>query len=137
MAVKFRWSGHIAATALEQKGLTQYGLLFFARFVQQTEVRRFINASDGEHSMKALKGPAAKAYKGVEAIPRESQVGDHHADWSVWVGCKNSAISDATVQLRFGTETLSPDHYVLTLTPMCAVDVIARLRKGADGKTPS
>ena len=61
LALKSGRSGRMAATALEQKGLTQYGVKFFAGFIQQTGVRRFINKSDGEPAMKALKDAAAKA----------------------------------------------------------------------------
>ena len=64
LALKFIRSGRTAATALEQKGLTQYGVKFFAGFIQQTGVRRFINKSDGEPAMKALKDAAAKAVEG-------------------------------------------------------------------------
>ena len=59
LALKFSRSGMITATALEQKGLTQYGVKFFAGFIQQTGIRRFINRSDGEPAMKALKDAAA------------------------------------------------------------------------------
>ena len=55
LALKFSRSGRVAATALEQKGLSQYGVKFFAGFIQQTGIRRFINKSDGEPAMKALK----------------------------------------------------------------------------------
>ena len=65
LALKFSRSGRISATALEQKGLSQYGVKFFADFIQQTGVRRFINKSDGELAMKALKDAAAKALEGV------------------------------------------------------------------------
>ena len=54
LAVKFSRSSRIAATALEQKSLTQYEVNFFAGFIQQTGVRRFVNRSDGESAMKAL-----------------------------------------------------------------------------------
>ena len=37
LALKFSRSGRMAATALEQKGLTQYGVKFFAGFIQQTD----------------------------------------------------------------------------------------------------
>ena len=37
-ALKFSRSGRMAATALEQKGLTQFGVKFFAGFIQQTGV---------------------------------------------------------------------------------------------------
>ena len=48
LALRFSRSGRMAATALELKGLTQYGVKFFAGFIQQTGVRMFINKSDGE-----------------------------------------------------------------------------------------
>ena len=63
LALKFNRSGRMVATALEQKGLTQYGVKFFAGFIQQTGVRMFINKSDGEPVMKALKDAAAKALR--------------------------------------------------------------------------
>ena len=73
----------MAATALEQKGLTQYGVEFFAGFIQQTGVRMFINESDGEPAMKALKDSGAKALEGVESIAQESPVGDHQANGDI------------------------------------------------------
>ena len=60
LALMFSRSGRMAATALEQKGLTQYGVKFVAGFIQQTGVRMFINKSDGEPAMKALKGCGSK-----------------------------------------------------------------------------
>ena len=66
LALKFSRSERMAATALEQKGLTQCGVKFFAGFIQQTGVRMFINMSDGEPAMKALKEAAAKAIEEVE-----------------------------------------------------------------------
>ena len=80
LALKFSRSGRTAASALERKGLTQCGVKFFACFIQQTGVRRFINKSDGEPAMKALKDAAAKAPEGVESIGQESPVGDHQAN---------------------------------------------------------
>ena len=65
--LKFSRSGRITATALEQKGLTQFGVKLFAGFIQQAGVRRFINKSDGEPAMKGLKDAAAKALEGVES----------------------------------------------------------------------
>ena len=61
LAFKFSRSGRVGATALEQKGLMQYGEKFFAGLIQQTGVRRFINKTDGEPAMKALNDAAAKA----------------------------------------------------------------------------
>ena len=62
MRLNFSRSGRMAAAALEHKGLTHYGVKFFAGFIQQTGVRMFINKSDGEPAMKALKEAAAKDF---------------------------------------------------------------------------
>ena len=40
----------------------------------------FINKSDGEPAMKALKDAATKALERVERIGQESTVGDHQAN---------------------------------------------------------
>ena len=48
LVMKFSRSKRIAATALPFKGITEYGTKVFARFIQSTGVRRFINHSDGE-----------------------------------------------------------------------------------------
>eukprot|EP00972_Heterocapsa_arctica_P020289 2994021-Heterocapsa_arctica.AAC.1 len=58
LAVKFSRSKRIASTALEQKGMKEYGVKFWGNFVRQTGVKRFINHSDAEPSMNALKGAA-------------------------------------------------------------------------------
>ena len=74
LALKFSRSGRMTATALEQKGLTEFGVKFFACFTEQYGVRMFINKSDGESAMKALKDAAAKALEGVESISQEPPV---------------------------------------------------------------
>ena len=43
----------------------------------------FINKSDGEPAMKALKEAAAKAIEGIESISQESPVVDHQANGRV------------------------------------------------------
>ena len=83
LALKIQQVRQVAATTLEQKGLTQYGVKFFAGFIQQTGVRMFINKCDGEPAMKALKDAAAKALEGVESISQESPVGDHQANGDI------------------------------------------------------
>ena len=45
LAIKFSRSKRLAATALEKKGVTEYGVKFFSGFIQQTGVRRVINHS--------------------------------------------------------------------------------------------
>ena len=61
----------------------QFGVKFFAGLIQQTGVRRFVNKTDGEPAMKALKDAAAKALQGVESIGQESPVGDHQANGDI------------------------------------------------------
>ena len=139
LALKLSRSGRMAATALVQRGLTQYGVKFFAGFIQQTGVRMFINKSDGERAMKALKDAAAKALEGVESISQESPVGDHQAN-----GDTESTVRTLKAQMRatrFALESrlgrqLAHDDPILTSIPTFAGDTIARFRKGPDGKTP-
>ena len=103
LALRFRRSGRRTATALEQKGLTQYGVKFFAGFIRQTGDRMSINKSDGEPAMKALKDAAAKALEGVESIGQESLVGDHQANGDI-----ESAVRTQKAQMRattFGLES--------------------------------
>ena len=139
LAVRFSRSGRIAGTQLENKGVTAYGVKFFSRFIEQTGVKRFINKSDGEHAMVALKQAAARASPGVEAISRESPVGDHQAN-----GAAESAVRSLKSQMRAVRlalekrlgRSLESDDPVLAWIATFAGDVIARFRKGADGKTP-
>ena len=124
VALKFSRSGRIAATALEQKGLTQYGVKFFAGFIQQTGVRLFINKSDGERVMKALKVAAAKVPEGVDSVGQESPVGDHQAN-----GDTESAVRTLKAQMRatrFGLESrldrqLAHDDPILMWMPTLQV----------------
>ena len=112
---------------------------FFAGFIQQTGVRRFINKSDGEPAMKSLKDAAAKALERVESIGQESRVGDHQAH-----GAIESAVRTPKAQMKapwFGLESrlgrhLAHDDPILMWIPTFAGDTIARFRKGPGGKTP-
>ena len=139
LALKFSGSGRMASTALEQKGLTQYGVKFFAGFIQEAGVRRFVNKSDGEPAMKALKYAAAMDLKGVESSGQESPVGDHYANGDI-----ESAVKTLKAQMRaarFGLESslgrqLAHDDPILTWIPTFAGDTITRFRKGPDGKMP-
>ena len=79
-ALKFSRSGRIAATALEKKGLSQYGVQLFAGFIRQTGVRGFINNCDGEPATKVLKDAAAIAPEGVESKGQESPEREHQAN---------------------------------------------------------
>ena len=83
LALKFSRSGRMAATALEQKGWTQFGVTFFAGFIQKTGVRMFINKSDGEPATKALKDVPVKAAEGDVSVSQESPVGDRQANGAI------------------------------------------------------
>ena len=139
LALKFSRSGRMAATTLEQKGLTQYGVKIFAGFIQQTGVPMFINKSDQEPAIKALKDAAAKALGGVESNSQESPVGDHQANGDI-----ESTVRSLKSQMRatrFALESrlgrqLAHDAPILTSIPTSAGDTIARFRTGPDGKTP-
>ena len=88
------------ATALEQKGLTQNGVKFFADFIQQTGVRRFINKSDGEP------GCCSKGLR--RSTGQESPMGDHHAN-----GAIESVVRTLKAQMRatrFGLESRLGRH---------------------------
>ena len=76
----------------------------------------FINKSDGEPAMNALKDATAKG-------PRRSR--EH---------CTRIA-SGRPLESRLGRQ-LAHDDPILTWIPTFAGDTIARFRKGPDGKTP-
>ena len=139
LAVKFSRSKRIAATALQRKGVTEYGTKFFARFVEQTGVKRYINHSDNEDSLLALKSAAAKAVVGVEAIPRCAPVEDHRANGDIECAVRELKRQMRAIRLQLETrlgQALAGDDPILTWIPTFAGDVISRYRKGPDGKTP-
>ena len=98
----------------------------------------FINKSDGEPAMKALKNAAAKSLEGVESISQASPVRDHQANGDI-----ESTVRTLKAQMRatrFALERrvgrqLAHDNPFLTWIPTFAGDTIARMRKGPDGKT--
>ena len=86
LILTFSRSGRIAATALEGKGDTEHGAIFFKRFIEETGVKLFVNFSDDEPAMLLLKNKAALACPEVEAVPKSIPVGDHspnHAEPAV------------------------------------------------------
>lgn len=139
LAVKFSRSGRLGATAVERKGVTEFGVKYFGSFIKQTAVRRFINHSDNEPAMVALKDAAARSLPGVEAVPRNSPVGDHQANGSIESGVREIKRQMRAVRMalerRLGRKLDSRDP-ILTWVPTFSADAIARHRKGKDGKTP-
>ena len=51
-------------------GAVDYSVRFFANTIHGTGLRKFVNHSDNEASMVALKEAAAKASPATESIPR-------------------------------------------------------------------
>jgi hypothetical protein len=138
VALKNSRSGRIGATALEQKGVTEFGVKFCARFMQQTGLRKFVNFSDGEPAMKALKEAAAQSVTTLETIPREVPQGDHQKNGEI-----ESAVRELKRQMRairmqleqnLGRQ-LANDDPILSWIPTFAADTMAMYRRGRDGKT--
>ena len=94
--------------------------------------------------MQALKDAAARAVVGAEAIPRGCPVGDHQANGDI-----ESAVRELKRQMRAiraqleaklrqynaDFKGLDEKDPILTWIPTFAGDVIARYRRGTDGKT--
>ena len=98
----------------------------------------FINKSDGEPAMKALKEAAAKAIEGVESMSQESPVGDHQANGDIKSTVRTlkgqMRATRFALQSRFG-RPLAHDDPIWMWMPTFAGDTFARFRKGPDGKT--
>ncbi|CAE7484287.1 unnamed protein product, partial [Symbiodinium sp. CCMP2456] len=139
LALKFSRSKRIAATALPRKGISELGCKFMSNFIKMTGVKRFVNFSDGEPAMKALKEESARKVAEVEAIPRECPVGDHQKNGEI-----ESAVRELKRQMRAVRmslegrlgRALADDDPLLMWIPTFAGDCIAFHRRGADGKTP-
>ena len=139
LVLKFSRSGRLAATSLPAKGLTDFGVKFFANFIKSTGVRRFVNMSDNEPGMVSLKEAAARCCEGVEAVSRSAPVGDHkgngHAESAV------RQIKGMMRTVRFALEAklgqkLSNDSCLLQWVPQFSGDLMYKLRKTSNGKTP-
>ncbi|CAE7246360.1 HCN2, partial [Symbiodinium microadriaticum] len=139
LALKFSRSKRIAAAALPRKGISELGCKFMSNFINMTGVMRFVNFSDGEPAMKALKEESARKVVEVEAIPRECPVGDHQKNGEI-----ESAVREFKRQMRAVrmslegrlARALPDDDPFLMWIPTFAGDCIAFHRRGADVKTP-
>ena len=147
LVLKFSHSGRPAATALPAKGVTDYGQRFFTRFIKETGVRRFINFSDNEHAMVALKDAAAQACEGVEYTPQACPQGVHQANGQIENTVRELKRQMRALRLHLekklrqynpngGFKKLEDTDPVLFWTPEFAANAIAWYRKGPDGKTP-
>ena len=129
----------VAATSLKTKAST-FGpnVRFFSRFLEGLGYPRFVNKSDVEAAMVALKKNAAQ-YAKLEAVPEESPVGDHQANGEIenvvmQVKRRQRAIrSSLEAKLGFALEDSDP---VLAWAPTFAANQMNRFRVLEDGRTP-
>ncbi len=138
LAMKFSRSGRLAATSLPVKGASEFGVKYFRNFVQSTGVTRFINFSDNENAMVALKEAGARAATGVEAVSRSIPVGDHQSNGHIENAVKQ--IKGQMRSIRYSLESklgckLSNNDDLLKWIPHFAADIISKFRRGRDGKT--
>jgi hypothetical protein len=83
LAVCDRRTKCVSATALPNKSAkTASSIRFFGNFLKSLGYQKVINKSDGEPAMVALKAAAAK-YADIDAVPKESPVGDHQANGEI------------------------------------------------------
>ena len=157
LALKFSRSGRIAATALEREGTCSIGVKFFAGFIQQTGVRRFINECDGEPAKElakqeqdgsrissdffyiSMKDAAAKAPGRGREHWTGIASGRSPSEWCHRVSSEDAKSADETHEVWTGEQAgrqLAHDDPILMWIPTFAGDTIARFRKGPDGKTP-
>ena len=95
IVIRDRRTKAYAATTVKAKGNDEYAVKFFAGFLQQLGYQRFINKSDNERSLVALKTKAVESLPGVEAVPKESPEGDHQAN-----GEAEAAVREVKRQVR-------------------------------------
>ena len=137
LVLKDKQSKAFAASYVPAKGCEPFATKFFAAFVQRMGHREFINKSDGEHSLKALKEKAAEV-AGARGIPEESPVGDSKANGEIESGVKEikgmmrSVRSDLESKLKMVLDRRDP---LLAWLPTYVADMISRHRIGKDGRT--
>ena len=127
-----------AASFVPRKGVEPFACKFFANFVRDLGWKRLTVKSDGEASLLALKAAAMEALPGVEAIPKESPVGDHNANAEAENAVKEvkrafRAIKDC-LEEKLG-KAVRIDHPILTCLPAHAAQCLSRFRLGADGRS--
>ena len=139
LVMKYSRSGRLAATALPAKGVTDFGVKTFKHFIQSTGVRSFVNMSDNENSIVALKEAAARACEGVEAIARSIPVGDHKANGHAESAVKQVKGMMRAVRLAMESklgERLPNSDCILKWLPSFSADIISKVRKTSSGRTP-
>ena len=125
--------------ALPSKENTEYIQKVFQRFVEESGHKRFINFSDNEPLILALKESVTQRLKGCDAIPRSCPVGDHAANGVIEVGVRE--LKRQMRAIRFSLESklgssIPDDHAILAWLTSFAAQAINIFRADASGKTP-
>ena len=111
----------------------------FARFIEETGIKRFINFSDNEPSILALKDAAARSLPFVESTPESCPVSDHQSHGSIEVRVRELKRQMRADRMQYERRlgiVLAKDDPILSWIPTFAGGVISLYGRGADGKTP-
>jgi hypothetical protein len=128
----------ISASALpDKKAITRSNVKVLSNFFKALGYNRIINKSDNEPAIVALKTAAARE-AGIEAVPKESPVGDHAANGEIENVVKDvqrkirANKSSLEAKLKMKLEDRDP---VVQWLPRFSADQVSRFKVGADGKT--
>ncbi|CAK0904033.1 unnamed protein product, partial [Prorocentrum cordatum] len=139
LIIKSSRSGRLYATSIPAKGVAEYSVRFFGNTVHGNGLKKYINHSDNEPALVALKEAAAKSCPSAEAIPRSAPVGDHQANGSIEVGVREVKRQMRATRLALEQKLghkLNESDPMLSWIAGFAADTIAKHRRGSDGKTP-
>ena len=131
------WSNCSSGTSGQRSGSIWGGVL--REVHQKTSFMKFINCSDNEPSMSAVKDAAARSLPPAKTVPELCPVGDHPANESIQVRVPELKRQMRAVRMplekRLGMRPAHDDP-ILAWVPTFLGDVISRYRRRAEGKTP-
>ena len=137
LVLKDKRPGTLSASFVLAKRRDPFAAKFFRALVEQIGHPEFINRSDGERSLLALKSEAVKE-TGKTAMPMESPVGDSQSNGDIKSAVKEAKAMVRTVksalELNLGRVLGSKDP-ILAWIPTHAADMISRHRVGLGGST--
>ena len=139
LALKSCPSGRLHALALPSKDNAPYTQKAFQRFVEEAGFKRFVNFSDNEPALLALKDSVSHRLPGCEVLPRSCPVGDHAANGVIEVAVRELKRQMRAIRMSFESkigQVVPNDHVLLAWLPGFAAEVINVYRTDASGKTP-
>ena len=105
--------------------VTEFGVTFFARFIEKTGMKRFINFRDSEPSILAPKDAAARSLPLVESILESCPVGDHRSNGSIEASVRELKGQTRAVRMRLEKKDLT--RRWRTMTHSCEDSNILRV----------